>query len=272
VPGPDHPAAAADPRAYATQLAGDLDGLLGGALTAAYLHGSAALGGWLADRSDVDILFVVADELADQAAQAGNDPLTAVGCLLARSGARCPGRGLECTIVTISQAARPAKPWPFVMHAGFGDSGQTLVRGDSRPGDPDLLMHYAVCRVAAITVAGPPPVAVIGAVPRPQILAYLAGELGWGLANVPESYAVLNACRALVYLNDGRIVSKIAGGLTALDRGIGPPGLVRRALDQQQARAPERPAGPDAIRFVMESAAALSGAAAGRRPPPPPPA
>jgi aminoglycoside adenylyltransferase-like protein len=105
-------------------------------------------------------------------------------------------------------------------------------------------------------------------VPRPQILAYLASELGWGLANAPESYAVLNACRALLYVSDGRIVSKIAGGLTALDRGIGPPGLVRRALDQQQARAPERAAGPDAIRFVTESAAALSAAAAGRRPPP----
>jgi predicted nucleotidyltransferase len=64
VPGPDNPAAAAGPRAYATRLAGDLDALLGDALTAAYLHGSAALGGWLGDRSDVDILFVVADERA----------------------------------------------------------------------------------------------------------------------------------------------------------------------------------------------------------------
>jgi hypothetical protein len=269
VPGPGNPPAATGPRAYATQLAGDLDALLGGALTAAYLHGSAALGGWLADRSDVDILFVVADELAGQAAQAGSDPLTAVGGLLAHSGARCPGRGLECSIVTISQAARPAKPWPFVMHASFGDDGQTLVRGDTRTGDPDLLMHYAVCRVAGITVTGPPPTGAIGVVPRPQILAYLAGELGWGLANAPESYAVLNACRALVYLSDGTIVSKIAGGLTALDRGIGPPGLVRRALDQQQARAPEHAAGPDAIRFVTESAATLNAAAAGRTPPPP---
>jgi len=246
----------AGPRDYARRLAGDLDALLSGGLTAAYLHGSAALGGWVAERSDVDILFVIADDTSGRAARLAGD-------LLTRSGADCPGRGLECSIVTISQAIRPAKPWPFVMHAGFGDGGQTFVRGDTRPGDPDLLMHYAVCRVAGITVAGPPAAAVIGAVPRPQILAYLASELGWGLANAPESYAVLNACRALVYLSDGKIVSKIVGGLTALDRGIGPPGLVLRALDQQQARAPERAAGPDAISFVTESAAALSAAAAG---------
>ena len=77
------------------------------------------------------------------------------------------------------------------------------------------------------------------------------------------------ACRALVYLNEGRIVSKIAGGLAALDRGIGPPGLIRRALDQQQGTVPERAAGPDAIVFVRESAALLSAAAAGRTPSPP---
>ncbi|HEX9516333.1 MAG TPA: hypothetical protein VF940_09195 [Streptosporangiaceae bacterium] len=269
MPVPDDAAMPADPREYAGRLAGDLDALLGGGLTAAYLHGSAALGGWVAERSDVDILFVVADDLAAQAAPAVSDPLMAAGGLLTRSGARCPGRGLEASIVTISQAARPMPPWPFVLHAGFGDGGRTLVRGDTRPGDPDLLMHYAVCRAAGITVTGPPPTAVIGAVRRPQILVYLAGELGWGLANASESYAVLNACRALVYLNDGKIVAKIAGGLAALDRGIGPPGLVRRALDQQQARAPERAAGPDAILFVRESAAALIAAAEGRTPSPP---
>lgn len=254
MPALDDPAAAADARSYAMRLAGELDTLLGGALAAAYLHGSAALGGWLADRSDVDILFVVPDDLHGEAAQAGG-PLT-------RSGSRCPGRGLEASIVTMSQAARPAPPWPFVLHVSYGDGGQTLVPGDAMPGDPDLLMHYAVCRVAGIAVAGPSPAAMIGAVQRPQILAYLAGELAWGLANAPENYAVLNACRALVFLDDGRIVSKIAGGLAALSRGIGPPGVVQRALDQQQGVAPERAAGPDAILFVRESAAALSAAAA----------
>src|SRR5262245_47989621 len=153
VPALNDAAMPAGPRDYARRLAGDLDALLSGGLTAAYLHGSAALGGWVAERSDVDILFVVADDTGGRAAREA-------GHLLTRSGADCPGRGLECSIVTMSQAARPAPPWPFVLHvavgdqAGFGDGGQPLVRGDTRPGDPDLLMHYAVCRAAGITVAG----------------------------------------------------------------------------------------------------------------------
>ena len=252
----------ARPREYAGRLAGDLDALLCGGLTAAYLHGSAALGGWVAERSDVDVLFVVADDIGGRAARAAGD-------LLARSGAECPGRGLECSVVTSSQAAHPAPPWPFVLHLGSVHASQVLHLGQQSAGDPDLLMHYAVCRAAGVTLAGPPPEATIGVVDRRRVLSYLADELGWGLANAPECYAVLNACRGLVYLSEGKIVSKIAGGLAALDRGIGPPGLVRRALDQQQARAPERAAGPDAIRFVRESAAALSAAAVGRTPSPP---
>jgi hypothetical protein len=49
-------------------------------------------------------------------------------------------------------------------------------------------------------------------VPRRAVLDYLAGELGWGVGHAPEAYAVLNACRALVFLTDHKIVSKIAGG------------------------------------------------------------
>ena len=42
-----------------------------------------------------------------------------------------------------------------------------------------------------------------GVVPRRVILDYLAGELHWGAGHAPEAYAVLNACRALIYLTDG---------------------------------------------------------------------
>src|SRR5262249_60157064 len=98
----------------------------------------------------------------------------------------------------------------------------------------------------------------IGPVSRPVILAYLADELAWGLANAPECYAVLNACRALVYLEEDRIVSKVAGGLAALQRGSGRAAMIRRALDQQQGREPERKLGAGAAVFARHVAAALN--------------
>jgi streptomycin 3"-adenylyltransferase len=225
------------------QFAGDLTAALGrvGPLAAAYLHGSAALGGWNAERSDVDILFVASDDI-------GADAVAAIGdLLLTRRG---PGRGLECSVVTSSQAARPCPPYPFLLHSGQDAGAQRLYSGSEMPGDSDLIMHYAVCREAGITLYGPPPQDCIGAVPRQAILTYLAGELEWGLANGAESYAVLNACRALVYLESRRIVSKVAGGKAALERGTGPEAQVRLALDAQYGISDERRPGPDATAFV----------------------
>jgi Domain of unknown function (DUF4111) len=247
--------AATAPLDFAARLAASLADLLGDGLKGAYLHGSAVLGGWTASRSDVDVLFVVADGL-------GDDQIQGAGTTLLAAAAQAPGRrGLECSLVTASAAAAPGPPWPFVLHVGQREGESELIAGLGHPGDPDLLMHYAVIRAAGAVVAGPQPTALIGPVPRPQILDYLAGELGWGLAYGPESYGVLNACRALVYLRSGEIVSKVAGGRAALRRRWGPRELIRRALDQQVGRDPERPPSLEAVAFVSKVTAKLAAAA-----------
>jgi hypothetical protein len=238
--------------AYARLVTEQAGASLGGRLVAAYLHGSAVLGGWVPERSDVDMLFVADDGVPGQA-------LEALASALAVGRPACPGTGLECSVVTAGQAARPRPPWPFLLHvAGTpGHSHLRIVVGHDHSGDPDLLMHYTVCRSAGWPVCGPGPQELIGRVPRPLVLGYLADELGWGIEHGTEAYAVLNACRALVFLAEGRIVSKVAGGRIALDRTLGPPAVLRRALDQQQGSAPEQEAAPDAVEFVLAAAAAL---------------
>jgi streptomycin 3"-adenylyltransferase len=241
---------------YARLLAGRVDESLGGRLRAAYLHGSAVLGGWQPERSDVDMLFVTENGVR-------GPEVTAAAAVLAAREPGVPGRGLECSVVSAGQAARPRAPWPFLLHVahGPGEDQAQVVDGGARPGDRDLLMHYAVCRAAGWPVRGPAPAELIGSVPRPAILGYLAGELRWGIEHAGEAYAVLNACRAQVYLADGRIVSKVAGGRIALARGLGPAAVIGRALDQQQGRAPPREPGQDAADFVLAVAGALGGAA-----------
>jgi Domain of unknown function (DUF4111) len=244
--------------AYARLLADRVNESLGGRLRAAYLHGSAVLGGWRPERSDVDMLFVTENDVR-------GPEVTAAAAVLAATEPGGPGRGLECSVVTAGQAARPRAPWPFLLHVAH-DPGQDQARvvdGGSRPGDRDLLMHYAVCRAAGWPVRGPAPAELIGSVPRPVILGYLADELSWGIEHAGEAYAVLNACRAQVYLADGRIVSKVAGGRIALACGRGPAEVIGRALDQQQGHAPQRRPGPDAADFVLAAAGALRGAAGG---------
>ena len=238
--------------AYATAVTTELMTATGGLVQAAYLHGSAALGGWQ-PACDVDMLVVVADRLP---ASALARTATALAARSDRAGG-CPGRGLECSVVTDSAAAAPRAPWPFLLHVAGAPTGCHIHDGGDSAGDTDLLMHYAVCRAAGRTVTGPPPHDVIGPVPRQAILGYLADELDWGLQHADEAYAVLNACRAMVYLTDDVIVSKIAGGEAALERGLGRAELIRRALSQQRGRTAGRQPEDDTADFVRVTAAAL---------------
>lgn len=233
--------------AYARLLCAELIPAAGGLLRAVYVHGSAAIGGWQADRSDVDMLLIT-------------ETLDAIASALVATASACPGRGPESSVVASAQARTPAAPWPFLLHVVSGPAepgGSRVVPGARVQGDRDLLMHYAVCRSAGWVVHGPPPADLIGEVPRPQILRYLGDELEWGLAHAQEAYAVLNACRAAVYLSENQIVSKIAGGEAALRRGTAPAAVIDRALAQQHGQAPGQPPQPDAAEFVLATAAAL---------------
>jgi hypothetical protein len=232
--------------AYGHRLADLVASSSDGQLVGAYLHGSATLGGWVAARSDVDLLIVVRDDAPKTAH-------TAVEQVLVEHGPGSPGTGLECSVVSLTQARSPSPPWPFLVHvaASLGDE-PSQVRGDSLEGDRDLLMHYSVCRAAGIALLGPDPREIFGPVLRPDVLEYLADELRWGIANAPEAYAVLNACRALIFANHGDLVSKIAGGQIAVEDGLGPVGVIASALDEQRALSEPRPISPEATAFVEQ--------------------
>lgn len=246
---------------YAQQLAAGLALLSGGRLVGAYVHRSAALGGWIPGRSDVDLLFVAAADFDDRT-------LDSVSAAVLTAAVDCPGRELEISVVTAAAAAKPAPPWPYLLHvqAGPAQPGRVIRPESPSHGDEDLLIHYAVCRAAGLRAYGPPPRQLIGAIPRRSVLEYLAGELRWGVEYGSEAYAVLNACRALIYLTDDRIVSKVGGGEAALNRGTGPADLIQQALGRQRGSLPDQPPGAHARTFVLAAAAVLDEAAAG--PPP----
>lgn len=194
------------------EFVADLDrrvrSVLGDRLTATYLHGSAALGGFVVGRSDVDVLMLVE---ADEAAAVGRDVLDQVVAEIRETSESIPGRGIELSIVTTRSASRPAPPWPFLLHVATGPGEAKTVLGVGHPGDPDLLMHYAVCRTAGIAVTGPSPDELIGEIGRVQILEYLDAELVWARQHADPTYGVLNACRAWQYAVTGELVSKLDG-------------------------------------------------------------
>ena len=197
--------------AYPATVAAGLTRVLGPALLGLYLHGSAAMGGWSAERSDVDLLGVVARPLSRRAKRE-------IAARLNHPSLVCPApAGLELSLVTAAVAADPPRRPPFELHVNTGPSPQTHLGGPAAA-DPDLLIHFAVCRRAGVAVAGPDPVEVFAEPPRAWLLEQAAAELRWAVRQGNFAYRVLNACRAWRYLEDDVLGSKVDGGRWARAR------------------------------------------------------
>jgi streptomycin 3"-adenylyltransferase len=159
-------------------------------------------------------------------------------------------------MVARRHARAPGPPWPFVLHVVTCAHDHKVIFGDERQGDPDLLMHYAVCRAAGIAVRGPAPTELIGHIARVDVLGYLCAELRWALDHAYEAYGVLNARRALAYLERDEILSKVDGAQYALQRGA-PQELIVGALAMHHGDRPHNPPSDAARRFITDTAHAL---------------
>jgi hypothetical protein len=231
-----------------------LEACLGDALVGAYLHGSAVLGGWRDDRSDVDVLAVCAAPVEkpgrlDDLARA----------LSVRSVPSPAGRGLEFGLVTVQSAATPCAEPAFELDLTSSAAGDTATAGAGR-GHADYLMHFAVCREHGRVLAGPPPRDVFAQAPGHLLDAAFAGELAWATENAPPAYQVLNACRAWRYAADREIVSKVEGGRWALGRGVGDE-AIEAALGHQRGGSEARIDPASVAALVAHVTAELGGAA-----------
>lgn len=233
-----------EPASFATGLANDLVHSSSD-LVGVCLHGSACLGGWQAKTSDVDLLIVVEDAT-------GSAALETICRVVLKHARHCPGTGIECSVVTRSQAGPIRDSWPYLAHINAPDAEITDTLALPGREDPDLLAHYAVCHQAGIAIFGPPASEVFAPVPREKILNYLADEMIWGLENAPPRYALLNAFRAREFLEHDRIVSKVDAGELALrqQRIDDPLAEIGAALVEQRGGTPMSPLTESVTEFV----------------------
>jgi hypothetical protein len=197
----------------------------GSDLVGVYVHGSAALGGFQPTSSDVDMLAVVA-------AAAPIERERALGDAIAATADRCPGIGLEMSVITAATAATIGECL-FEVHVNTTRGRLIVVPGADHPGDPDLVLHAAVCRAHGLAVSGPPPARVFGEVARPRLLAAMTAELRWALHSADTAYAVLNACRALRFADRGVLCSKLDGGAWFLREHPAHPVVTAAVLAQR---------------------------------------
>ena len=239
---------------YPAAVAGALARVLGPVLVGVYLHGSAALGGWSAELSDVDLLGVVATSLDRRAKQV-------VSARLNHPSLVCPAEaGLEMSLVTAAVAADPPRRPPFELHVTTGPSPQTHLGGPAAA-DPDLLLHFAVCRRAGLAVAGPAPVELFAEPPRAWLLERAAAELRWATRHGSFAYRVLTACRAWRYLEDDVLGSKVDGGRWARARLTDPRPTGAPPWGSPDPSAAAEATNPAAVALVDAAVAAQLGQA-----------
>lgn len=229
-PWPDMPA---DVRGQLTALVETVTTVLGDNLIGAYLHGSLAMGCYCPGQSDADLL--IATELTLEPA-ARRDLVRA---LLQLSGDPAP---LEMSILRRADLTPWQYPTPFDLHyseewrdqmaCDVADDGWRRW-GPPPNGDPDLAAHITVLHARGHCLHGASIDAVFPVVPRAHYVASLADDAEWALERAAENpaYAVLNACRTLAYLREGRVLCKAEGGAWALQHlRLGERPLVEAAM------------------------------------------
>lgn len=227
---------------------------LGRPLVAAAVVGSVANGDVAGEASDLDLLLVV--ERAPDAAT-----LRGAGERLADLAADCPLRGLELVVYRRDVLARPRHPLPYLLNV---NGGRAITRLVATGGDPSFwfLLDVAAAREHALALTGPPLRDLIAPVPRPAVLRALRESLDWHDrhgGHGPDP--VLNACRALHWLERGTWPSKTAAGEWVAQQP-GAPAIVAAALARRATGsdadldAPAVGSFLDPVRRAVEAAAA----------------
>jgi predicted nucleotidyltransferase len=222
----DDPASRA--REFARLLAERIAAALDAPVLSVILHGSLALGAFTPERSDVDLLVVVDEPLADGDVEALRRRLDAH-----RNDAP---HHVDVRVVTRAVAASPTRDPPMEAYLRPHPAGPTRLEGRGAV-EPDLVVEFAVVRAHGHALVGLDPRSVVGPVPDGWVVDVGDRQLGaWERLTDDAAHAelmVLTTCRIWRFSEEGVFSSKADAGRWALGRD---PSLtaVEQALRQRQ--------------------------------------
>ena len=213
--------------------------ILGDNLVGVYLHGSAVMGCFNPDKSDVDLLVVVKEEPSDAVKRAFLDMVVSLN----ETG---PAKGIEMSIVERSVCKPFAYPTPFVlhfskMHLDWYRSNPEDYIAKMKGTDRDLAAHITVIRARGVCLCGAPIDEVFGEVPKQDYIDSLWHDIADAEGDIAEDtmYLTLNLGRVLAFLQDGSVLSKQEGGEWGL-KNLPEKyhGLLREALSEYRGETP----------------------------------
>ena len=213
--------------------------ILGDNLVGVYLHGSAVMGCFNPDKSDVDLLVVVKEKPSDAVLRTFMDMVVS----LDETG---PAKGIEMSIVEQSVCRPFVYPTPFVMHFSkmhlgwYRDDPEDYVR-EMNGADKDLAAHVTVIRRRGKCLYGAPITEVFGEVPERDYMDAIWYDISDATEEIVDNtmYITLNLARVLAWQRDGSVLSKQEGGEWGL-KNLSEKyhGLLREALSEYRGETP----------------------------------
>ena len=198
---------------YGREVVASLEDVLRDGLHGAYFVGSVALGGYVPGQSDIDMVAVSEDAIADQL-----KPLLADAVFdTTRS---CPARGLEFTLYRRSLAESSPVAADFEVNVNGGPRMDRDIHVDSRT-EPRFwyVIDRAIAHRCGVAIVGPPPAEVFAAVSRQALLEAMIESMRWHREHEKATlYSVLNAARAWRFAAEDALVSKLEGAAWARER------------------------------------------------------
>jgi hypothetical protein len=249
--GPPTPAAAPDDlpsdavRDYLAEVVRRLSHTLNDRFVSAYVTGSLALGGFIPDQSDIDVIAVSSDSLKI-------DDKHAVVAALHQDALACPARGLELVVYSRSAAATASRASCFEINLNTGPRMPFHVSFDcaSEPAHW-FLLDIAIVRRHGRVLAGPPPDGVFASIAREWLLNALYESLDWHAEHERIThYSVLNACRALRFALDDVWSTKEQAAEWARTR-VDDAALVEQSLAIRRGETTQLPERERARTFVL---------------------
>lgn len=201
-------------------------------LVGVYLHGSLAMGCFNPDKSDIDLLVVVEDEINWDEKKRFMDFIVTLN-------EQGPAKGIEMSIVKREYCENFIYPTPYELHFSvmhlnlYRNSPQDYIER-MKGTDRDLAAHFVITKNRGITLYGRSIDDIFGEVPKEAYIDSIKFDVEDACNEILENpiYIILNLCRVLAYLRDSLILSKEEGGKWGIENvNEKYKGLVEEALN-----------------------------------------
>lgn len=186
--------------------------VLGENLVGVYLHGSAAMGCFHPQKSDLDLLVVVKEGISDAQKLRFMKEVVVLN-------EKAPAKGLELSILKREFCKPFVYPTPFELHFSMMHLQWFLENPDDyiekmKGTDKDLAAHIMITQHYGKVLYGEAIAAVFGDVQKKEYIDSIWSDVEGAREDILSNpiYVTLNLCRVLAYLQENLILSKKSGG------------------------------------------------------------